>query len=96
MEKPIYRLLHLIFALGTLHILLLITLEVQRNVQLRNQIAQAEVRLVQLERRNQKLIEELQLAADPRYREGLVRQMGYVHKDELLLLNTPAGRSPSN
>jgi cell division protein FtsB len=95
-EKPIYRLLHLIFALGTLHILLLITLEVQRNVQLRNQIAQAEVRLVQLERRNQKLIEELQLAADPRYREGLVRQMGYVHKDELLLLNTPAGRSPSN
>jgi len=76
--------------------LLLITLEVQRNVQLRNQIAQAEVRLVQLERRNQKLIEELQLAADPRYREGLVRQMGYVHKDELLLLNTPAGRSPSN
>lgn len=96
MEKPIYRLLHLIFALGTLHILLLIVLEVQRNVQLRNQIAQAEVRLVQLERHNQKLIEELQLAADPRYREGLVRQMGYVHKDELLLLNTPAGRSPSN
>lgn len=76
--------------------MLLIALEVQRNVQLRNQIAQAEVRLVRLERHNQKLIEELQLAADPRYREGLVRQMGYVHKDELLLLNTPAGRSPSN
>lgn len=88
--------MHLIFALGTLHISLLIALEFQRNVQLRNQIAQAEVRLVQLERHNQKLIEELQLAADPSYREGLVRQMGYVHKDELLLLNTPAGRSPSN
>ncbi|AWR86967.1 hypothetical protein Mtai_v1c17300 [Meiothermus taiwanensis WR-220] len=96
MEKPIYRLLHLIFALGTLHILLLMALEVQRNVQLRNQIAQVEFRLVQLERHNQKLSEELQLAADPRYREGLIRQMGYVHKDELLLLNTPAGGSPSN
>lgn len=96
MEKPIYRLLHLIFALGTLHILLLIALEVQRNVQLCNQIAQVELRLLQLERHNQKLSEELQLAADPRYREGLIRQMGYVHKDELLLLNTPAGPSPSN
>ena len=61
-------------------------LEVQRNVQLRNQIAQVEFRLVQLERHNQKLSEELQLAADPRYREGLIRQMGYVHKDELLFV----------
>lgn len=96
MDKPVYRFLHLIFALGTLHILLLITLEVQRNIQIRDQVLQAQARLEQLELRNQKLDEELQLAADPRYREGLIRQMGYVHKDELLLPRIPTHRSPSN
>ncbi|WP_027878003.1 septum formation initiator family protein [Meiothermus cerbereus] len=96
MERPIYRFLHLVFALGTLHLLVLITLELQRNVQIRNQISQAQLRLEQLELRNQKLSEELELAADPRYREGLVRQMGYVHKDELLLLKTLPASPPSN
>lgn len=95
MDKPVYRFLHLVFALGTLHTLLLITLEVQRNIQLRNQVLQAQARLEQLELRNQKLDEELQLAADPRYREGLIRQMGYVHKDELLLPRITTHRSPS-
>ena len=92
MEKPVYRFLHLIFALGTLHVLVLITLELQRNLQIRNQISQVQLRLEQLELRNQKLSEELQLAADALYREGLVRQMGYVHKDELLWLKWPANR----
>lgn len=96
MNKPIYRFLHLIFALGTLHALLLITLEVQRNIQIRNQVLQVQTRLEQLKLRNQKLDEELELAADPRYREGLIRQMGYVHKDELLLPGITTLPSPSN
>lgn len=96
MDRPVYRFLHLVFALGTLHTLLLITLEVQRNIQLRDQVLQAQARLEQLELRNQKLDEELQLAADPRYREGLIRQMGYVHKDELLFPRITTHRSTSN
>ncbi|RMH58311.1 MAG: hypothetical protein D6684_01165 [Deinococcus-Thermus bacterium] len=84
MEKPVYRFLHLVFALGALHLLLLVGLEVQRLVGLRREIALAASRVAQLELRNQQLSEELQMAADPAYREGLVRQMGYVHKDELL------------
>lgn len=96
MEKPVYRFLHLIFALGTLHALLLITLEFQRNFQTRNQILQAQTRLEQLELRNQKLSDELQLAVDPRYREGLIRQMGYVHKDEVLLPGVTTKTSDSN
>ncbi len=96
MGKPVYRFLHLIFALGTLHVLLLIALELQRNFQTRNQILQMQTRLEQLELRNQKLDIELQLAADPRYREGLIRQMGYVHKDELLLPIATTNHFPSN
>ncbi len=88
MERPIYRFLHLVFALGTLHLLVLLGLEVQRYLQIRQETALAQIRLEALEQRNQKLREALQMAADPRYREGLVRQMGYVHKDELLFLHT--------
>lgn len=81
--------MHLVFALGTLHLLVLLTLEVQRYFQIRQEIALTQVRLEALEQRNQQLRDALQMAADPRYREGLVRQMGYVHKDELLFLRTP-------
>jgi len=99
-ERPIYRFLHLIFALGTVHLLVLLALEVQRHLQIHHDIAAAQVRLEQLERRNQKLSDELQVAADARYLEGQARQMGYVHKDELLYrhrwaVGTPA-YSPNN
>ena len=87
MERPIYRFLHLIFALGTLHLLVLFALEFQRYFQLRQDISSVQLRLEALEERNQKLSEELQVASDARYREGLARQMGYVHKDELLYLH---------
>ncbi|WP_337868045.1 hypothetical protein [Meiothermus sp.] len=96
MERPIHRFLHLIFALGTLHLLVLLTLEAQRYFQIRHNAAVAQVRLEQLEQRNQKLSDALQVAADPHYREGLVRQMGYVHKDELLFLRTPPTAAPPN
>jgi cell division protein FtsB len=88
-ERQIYRFLHLLFALGVLHMSVLIALELQRSVRLRSQVLQVQLRLEQLEVRNQELREELELAADPRYREGLVRQMGYVHKDELLFRLVP-------
>ncbi|MDW8482533.1 MAG: septum formation initiator [Meiothermus sp.] len=39
MDKPIYRFLHLVFALGTLHMLVLVGLEVQRLVGLRREVA---------------------------------------------------------
>ncbi len=95
MERPIHRFLHLVFALGTLHLLVLLTLEVQRYVQIRQDIALAQVRLEELEQRNQKLSDELQVAADARYREGLARQMGYVHKDELLYLRVQPKVTPT-
>ncbi|GIW23919.1 hypothetical protein [Meiothermus sp.] len=87
MERPIYRFLHLIFAFGTLHLLVLAGLETQRYFQTQQAIATVQRRLEALEKRNQKLYDELQIAADARYREGLVRQMGYVLKDELLYLH---------
>ncbi len=94
MERPVYRFLHLVFALGSLHLLLLLGLEVQRSVHIQREIAATKLRVAQLEQQNQKLLEELQTAADPRYREGLVRQLGYVHKDERLypraLLEAPS------
>lgn len=96
MERPIHRFLHLIFALGTLHLLVLLTLEVQRHFQIRHDISSAQVRLAQLELRNQKLSDELQVAADARYREGLARQMGYVHKDELLILRMEPKGTPNS
>lgn len=95
MERPIYRFLHLVFALGTLHLLVLLSLELQRHFQTRHDIAAARVRLEELEQRNQKLSDELQVAADARYREGLARQMGYVHKDELLYLHAQPKVTPA-
>ncbi len=95
MERPIYRFLHLVFALGTLHLLVLLSLEVQRHVQTRQDIAAAQIRLDELGQRSQKLTDELQVAADARYREGLARQMGYVHKDELLYLHAQPKVTPT-
>jgi cell division protein FtsB len=86
-ERSIYRFLHLVFALGTLHLLVLLGLEIQRHFQTQNDIAAAQIRLEALEQSNQQLSNELQAVADASYREGLVRQMGYVHKDELLYLH---------
>ncbi len=77
--------------------LVLLTLEIQRHFQIRHNTQVVQLRLDQLEQRNQKLSDALQIAADPRYREGLVRQMGYVHKDELLFARTsPKVVVPSN
>lgn len=76
--------------------LVLLTLEVQRNLQIRDDTTAAQIRLKQLEQRNQQLLYELQLAADARYREGLVRQMGYVHQDEILFLRTQPQASPTS
>ncbi|WP_299428248.1 hypothetical protein [uncultured Meiothermus sp.] len=95
MERPIYRFLHLVFALGTLHLLVLLTLEVQRHFQIRHDTTATQLRLEQLEQRIHKLSDELQVAVDPRYREGLVRQMGYVHKDEVLFLRMPPKSTPT-
>jgi len=69
-------------------------LEVQRQIQLRHDIAAAELRLEQLELRRQKLSEELEMASDQSYREGLVRQMGYVHRDERLFLQAAQMATP--
>lgn len=76
--------------------MVLFTLEFQRHFQLRQDIAAAQIRLEVLERRNQKLADELQVAADARYREGLARQMGYVHKDELLYLYAEPKATPNS
>ncbi|RDI95686.1 hypothetical protein DV704_05260 [Meiothermus sp. QL-1] len=84
MAKPIYRFLHLVFALGSLHLLVLLGLELQRFAHFRQETALALARIERLEQRQKRLLQELEQAADPAYREGLLRRMGYVHKDELL------------
>ncbi|PZA05679.1 MULTISPECIES: septum formation initiator [unclassified Meiothermus] len=85
MERPVYRFLHLLFALGSLHLLWLVGLEFKRTQELRGEINRARAQVAQLEGRLARLTDEISAAQTPEYRDALVRRMGYVRKDELLI-----------
>ena len=85
MERPVYRFLHLLFALGSLHLLWLVGLEVKRTQELRGEINSTRAQVTHLEGRLARLEDEVTAAQTPEYRDALVRRMGYVRKDELLM-----------
>lgn len=83
-EKPIYRFLHLVFALGTLHLIVLVGLEGQRFFQLRHEIQQTQKSQSRLQQQVANLTEEIDAAQTGQYREAMARRMGYVQKSEVL------------
>jgi len=95
-EKPIYRFLHLVFALGTLHLLVLGGLEVQRFFHTQSEIRAAVQQVQALEKSVAALTGEVDSAQTPVFREAMARRMGYVQKDEVLYpksaLNPSTGR----
>jgi outer membrane murein-binding lipoprotein Lpp len=85
-EKPIYRFLHLVFALGTLHLMVLAGLEAQRFFQTRTAIQTTQASVERLNQQITNLAEEVDAAEDPTYKEAMIRRMGFVRKDEQLFL----------
>jgi len=63
----------------------LVGLEVKRAQELRGQINSTQARVSALEGRLARLQDEVAAAQTPEYRDALVRRMGYVRKDELLV-----------
>ncbi len=88
-ERPVYRFLHLLFALGSLHLLWLVGLEVKRTQELRGEINSTRAQVTHLEARLARLADEVAAAQTSEYRDALVRRMGYVRKDELLVPSAP-------
>ena len=83
-ERGVYRLLYLLFALGTAHLLLLWGVEAQRSMALRQQLRLVAVQTQELDREVKGLREELKRADDPAYLEEKARSLGYVYPDEVL------------
>lgn len=84
MERPIYRFLHLVFALGSLHLLVLLGLEVKRSLEISGQIRSHAGQVLQLEEKVKSLQQTVNVAHTESYREALARRLGYVHKTEVL------------
>lgn len=83
-ERPVYRFLHLVFALGTLHLLVLGGLEVQRFFHIGREVRATERQVKALEKSVAELTGEVDSAQTPAFREAMARRMGYVQKDEVL------------
>jgi hypothetical protein len=76
--------LHLVFALGTLHLLVLGGLEVQRFFHTGSEIRATARQVKALEKSVAELTGEVDSAQTPAFREAMARRMGYVQKDEVL------------
>lgn len=84
MERPIYRILHLVFALGSLHLLVLFGLEVKRTLEVSEQIRSHNTQVSQLEKKVKSLQQIVNVAHTESYREAMARRLGFVHKSEVL------------
>ncbi len=84
LERPIYRILHLVFALGLAHALFLLGQEGVRAYQLARERARLEEALRQAEARVARLEAEVKAARDPAHLEALVRRLGFVRQEEIL------------
>ncbi|MCL4455223.1 MAG: hypothetical protein M1157_06245 [Deinococcus sp.] len=91
MERPIYRFLHLVFALGVLQVTVLIGLETKRYFDNLTQARALQERVANMQNQLARLREEVKAAEDPLFREAMARKMGYVRKDEVLRVSKPAG-----
>jgi len=86
--------LHLVFALGTLHLLVLGGLEVQRFFHTGGEIQAAQKQVKALEKSVSELTGEVDSAQTPAFREAMARRMGYVQKDETLYPKSALNNSP--
>ncbi|MDM7323825.1 MAG: septum formation initiator family protein [Thermus sp.] len=84
MERPIHRILHLVFALGLAHALFLLGQEGVRAYQLAQERARLEEALRQAEARVARLEAQVKAAKDPAHLEALVRRLGFVGPGETL------------
>ncbi len=83
-ERPIYRLLHLVFALGLVHALFLLAQEGVRAHELAQRGARLEAELRRAEARVAELRARLAAAQDPAHLEALARRLGMVRQEEIL------------
>lgn len=84
MERPVYRILHLVFALGLAHALFLLGQEGVRAHRLAQERAALEAKLRQAEARVAALRAQVEAAKDPAHLEALARRLGMVRKEEIL------------
>ncbi|WP_018110988.1 septum formation initiator family protein [Thermus igniterrae] len=84
MERPVYRILHLVFALGLAHALFLLGQEGVRAHRLAQERARLEAELRQAEARVAALRAQVAAAKDPAHLEALARRLGMVRQGEIL------------
>ncbi|GAB5603290.1 hypothetical protein FJNA_18160 [Thermus sp. FJN-A] len=84
MERPIYRVLHLVFALGLAHAFFLLGQEAVRAHQLAQEKARLAEAIRQAEARVARLQAEVEAAQDPAHLEALARRLGFVRREEIL------------
>ena len=78
------RVLYVLFALGTAHLLLLVGVEAQRGWALRQEARIVSGQLESLAAEVAALKSELAHADDPAYLEAKARTLGYVYPEEVL------------
>ena len=83
-ERPSYRVLYLVFALGVLQAVGLSILEAYRIATLGREVRRLEAENERLWRRARALEAELAAAREPGFLEAEARRLGLVKKDETL------------
>ena len=83
-ERSIYRVLYVIFALGTAHLMMLCGVEAQRWLAQKQELRLVAGQIRALEAEVVGVREELKKADDPKYLEKKARSLGYVFPDEEL------------
>jgi len=83
-ERGVYRILYVIFALGTAHMLMLCGIEAQRWLAQKQELKLVAGQTQALAAEVAGLREELQRADDPAYLEEKARSLGYVYPNEEL------------
>lgn len=84
-ERPVYRYLHLIFAIGIAHLIYLGMTEMARYSNTSNEVSAATHRVQLLESQVSNLKSEIKDAKSEDFRDGMVRRYGYVKKTETLI-----------
>lgn len=84
LDRSVYRILHLVFALGLAHAFFLLGQEGVRAYELARERARLEEALRQAEAPVARLEAEVKAAKDPAYLEALVRRLGFVRQEEIL------------
>jgi len=82
--QGVYRILYVVFALGTAHLALLCGVEVQRYFAQQQQLRLVEGQTRALAAEVASIRQELARAENPDYLEEKARSLGYVFPDEVL------------